>query len=77
MTILVWCGIPIVHSQTPPADNFNPGADGTVYALAVQPDGKVLVGGAFATLGGQPRNCLGRLHPDGTLQWFYPRGRVR
>jgi hypothetical protein len=31
---------------------FNPGADGDVRAMAVQPDGKILVGGNFATLGG-------------------------
>jgi uncharacterized delta-60 repeat protein len=49
---------------------FNPGAGGTypyVYSLAVQVDGKILVGGIFTTLGGQTRNCLGRLNADGTL----------
>jgi uncharacterized delta-60 repeat protein len=44
---------------------FNPGAGGgsypSVYSLAVQADGKVLVGGSFTILGGQPRNGLGRL----------------
>jgi uncharacterized delta-60 repeat protein len=44
---------------------FNPGADLTVRALALQADGKILVGG-FGTLGGQPCN-LGRLNADGTL----------
>jgi GH25 family lysozyme M1 (1,4-beta-N-acetylmuramidase) len=33
-----------------------------VYSLAVQADGKILVGGLFTTLGGQPRNYLGRLN---------------
>ncbi|MEI2722803.1 MAG: LamG-like jellyroll fold domain-containing protein [Verrucomicrobiota bacterium] len=47
--------------------NFNPGANGEVYALAVQTNGQILVGGAFTTLGGQPCNHLGRLNPDGTL----------
>jgi uncharacterized delta-60 repeat protein len=50
---------------------FNPGAGGdyepSVSSLAVQADGKILVGGSFTTLGGQPRNCIGRLNPDGTL----------
>jgi uncharacterized delta-60 repeat protein len=46
---------------------FNPGADDVVYCLAEQPDGKILVGGNFTTLGGQARNCLGRLNSDGTL----------
>jgi len=48
-------------------DSFNPGANGQVVALAVQPDGKILVGGSFTTLGGQSCNRLGRLNPDGTL----------
>ncbi len=50
---------------------FNPGANGTgyaaVYALAVQADGKIVVGGEFTQLGGQPRNNIGRINPDGTL----------
>src|SRR2546426_8121129 len=33
-------------------DGFDPGANDTVRALAVQADGKILVGGAFTTLGG-------------------------
>ncbi len=48
-------------------DSLNPGANGVVTALAVQPDGKILVGGSFTTLGGQSCNRLGRLNPDGTL----------
>jgi uncharacterized delta-60 repeat protein len=38
-----------------------------VSSLAVEADGKILVGGGFAALGGQQRNCLGRLNADGTL----------
>lgn len=56
-----------VHGQTPAADDFNPGADGAMSSLAVQADGKILVGGSFITLGEQPRNCVGRLNADGTL----------
>jgi uncharacterized delta-60 repeat protein len=48
-------------------DPLNPGPNNSVYALAVQPDAKILVGGAFNTLAGQPRNYLGRLNPDGSL----------
>jgi uncharacterized delta-60 repeat protein len=43
------------------------GVGGTVKALAVQPDGKVLVGGAFATFNGLPANRLVRLTPAGPL----------
>ena len=46
---------------------FNPGANGTVLALAVQADGKIVVGGSFTSLAGAVRNNLGRLNPDGSL----------
>jgi uncharacterized delta-60 repeat protein len=49
---------------------FNPGAGDSYYrpaSLLVQPDGKILVAGAFSALGGQPVNNLGRLNIDGTL----------
>src|SRR5258708_22093736 len=36
-----------------------------VYSLAVQADGKILVGGYFTTLGGQSRNYIGRLNNTG------------
>jgi uncharacterized delta-60 repeat protein len=58
---------PIAPAQTPLPDDFNPGANDSVYSLAVQADGKILVGGYFTTLGGQTCNYLGRLNPDGTL----------
>ena len=40
---------------------FNPNANGVLYALAVQPDGKILAGGLFTSIGGQPRNRIARL----------------
>src|SRR5207253_188118 len=51
---------------------FDPNANGTVLAVVVQPDGKILIGGTFTTLspnGGAAvtRNHLARLNPDGTL----------
>ena len=36
----------------------------TVYSIAVQADGKILVGGAFTSIGGQPRNRFARLTND-------------
>ena len=61
------------QAQYPPPDDFNPGASNGVYSLAVQADGKILVGGDFTTLGGQPRSRIGRLNADGTLdQGFNP-----
>jgi uncharacterized delta-60 repeat protein len=55
-----------VPSYATEAD-FDPGANNSVYTLLLQPDGKILVGGQFTTLGGQPRSNIGRLNPDGTL----------
>ena len=43
------------------ADSFNPNANDIVCALAVQADGKILVGGVFTTIGGQTRNSIARL----------------
>jgi len=48
---------------------FNPGvgANDTVYVLAVQPDGKVLIGGAFTTVDGVARSHVARLNANGWL----------
>ena len=40
---------------------FNPNANGTVHAIAVQVDGRVIAGGNFTTIGGQTRNNIVRL----------------
>jgi uncharacterized delta-60 repeat protein len=70
------CALAIVfHSAVARAqgavDAFDPGADQTVSAMAVQPDGKILVGGGFTHLGGGTgvtlRNRIGRLNVDGTV----------
>jgi uncharacterized delta-60 repeat protein len=46
---------------------------GSVYSVAVQADGKVLIGGYFTSVGGQTRNNIARLNADGTLDTgFYP-----
>jgi uncharacterized delta-60 repeat protein len=42
-------------------DSFDPNASGGVLTIALQPDGKVLVGGFFISIGGQPRNRIARL----------------
>lgn len=40
---------------------------GPVTSLAWQPDGKILVGGLFSSVGGQTRNRIARLNNDGSL----------
>src|SRR5205807_2604624 len=52
-------------------DGFDPNANGDVYVVVVQPDGKILIGGNFTTLspnGGVAvtRNRLARPNPAGT-----------
>jgi uncharacterized delta-60 repeat protein len=55
-------------SQTPSAaDGFDPDIDGNVFAMVTQPDGKVIVGGQFATVGGIERRNIARLNPDGSV----------
>ena len=53
------------NAQTP--DGFNPGSSGTVFAVAVQPDAKLIIGGAFQSVAGQTRNYIARLNSDATL----------
>lgn len=43
------------------------GANGAVYAIAVQEDGKILIAGRFTAVNGVPRNRLARLNTDGSL----------
>ncbi len=54
---------------------FNPGglgANGTVYALAVQTDGKVIIGGDFTAYNNTAVNHVARLNVDGTLDLNFP-----
>ncbi len=46
---------------------FNPDADAEVRTIAIQPDGKIIVAGAFTTIGGVTRNRVARLNADGSL----------
>lgn len=54
-----------LSAQTP--DGFNARANGVVFAMAVQLDGRIVAVGNFSSLAGQPRNCIGRFNQDGTL----------
>jgi uncharacterized delta-60 repeat protein len=48
--------------------SFSPGTDDyNIRALALQTDGKIIVGGYFSTLAGQSQSGVGRLNFDGTL----------
>src|ERR1043166_9086335 len=47
---------------------FDPNVAGQVFSLAIQSDGRVLVGGAFNEVGGKSHYQLARLNPDGTVE---------
>ena len=47
-----------VWAQNDPASNAQ--VDNLTCAMAVQPDGRIVVGGQFTLLDGVPRNHLGR-----------------
>ncbi|HQQ62815.1 MAG TPA: thrombospondin type 3 repeat-containing protein [Pseudomonadales bacterium] len=57
-------------------NGFNPGsgANSSVYALAMQPDGKVVIGGYFTTVNGISRNRIARLNADGSLDTGFDPG---
>jgi uncharacterized delta-60 repeat protein len=50
-------------------DNFNvgAGASSTVWTIAVQSDGKIIIGGNFTSYSGSSINYIARLNTDGTL----------
>lgn len=49
--------------------SFDPGtgANGTIYAVLIQPDNKIIIGGTFTTFNGTAREYLARLNADGSL----------
>ena len=57
-------------------DTFAPGSsvNNDLRALAVQPDGKILIAGRFTTVAGQTRNRIARLNEDGTLDTTFNPG---
>lgn len=71
-------GIARLDATTGAADSFNPNASGgfpptTVNTIVVQSDGRILAGGSFLNIGGQPRNRIARLDPvTGAADSFNP-----
>lgn len=69
-------GIARLNTDGTPDVTFNAGSgfDGPVEAIAVQGDGKILVGGAFLTCQGASRKGIARLHSDGSLDGSFTVG---
>ncbi len=51
------------------------GANAIVYAIGLQSDGKVIVGGDFTSINGTNRNRFARLNSDGSLDDTFDPGR--
>jgi uncharacterized delta-60 repeat protein len=47
--------------------SFTPNVASEIYVVAVQLDGKILIGGAFTSVGGRVSRYITRLNADGTL----------
>ncbi len=47
--------------------DFDPNTAGRVTSIAFQPDGRIIVGGNFTSIGGLTRNFIARVNTDGTL----------
>jgi uncharacterized delta-60 repeat protein len=50
------------------------GADNSIRGMALQPDGRLLIGGQFSTFDGAGRAGIARLMPDGTLDLSFEPG---
>lgn len=44
-----------------------PPSNSTINTIALLPDGRILIGGPFTTVGGQPHRAIARLNADGSL----------
>ncbi|TVQ77493.1 MAG: T9SS C-terminal target domain-containing protein [Flavobacteriales bacterium] len=65
-----------LHSDGSLDSSFNIGAglDNTVRSIALQNDGKIIVGGWFNSFDGTPRNLIARLNADGSLDGSFNPG---
>jgi uncharacterized delta-60 repeat protein len=54
--------------------NIGTGPNGFVSAVALQPDGKILIGGNFSSVNGIGRSLIARLNPDGSLDHSFNPG---
>ena len=63
--------------------NSGSGAGGRVFSIAIQNDGKILIGGVFTSYNGTPIKYIARLNSDGTLDGTFnspgagPSGNIR
>ncbi|HWC60397.1 MAG TPA: delta-60 repeat domain-containing protein, partial [Verrucomicrobiae bacterium] len=76
LSTLILTGISVC-GQIPLVDaTFHPdlSSDGQVYAIVVQTNGSIVIGGDFESVSGEPIANLARLFSDGTLDDSFPTG---
>jgi uncharacterized delta-60 repeat protein len=56
--------------------NMGTGPGGNIYSMAMQADGKLLIGGNLTSYNGTSQNCIARLNTDGTLDTGFNSGSV-
>ena len=81
ISMLVVSAVPLAaRAQSGGLDNSfdpGPGVDQSVYSIAVQVDGNILIGGSFSTFNNAPRTNIARLTSSGGLDTgFDPGGAV-
>src|SRR5258705_8014649 len=70
------------HPHNPPAGsrdttfNPNPGFNGDVYSVALQPGGQIVAAGNFTIVNNYPRNNIVRLNANGTMDTAFLNGLV-
>jgi uncharacterized delta-60 repeat protein/uncharacterized repeat protein (TIGR01451 family) len=62
------------NGQVDPSFTPGNGADGPIWSMALQTDGKVVVVGSFSEFNDFPRNGVARVNPDGTLDLGFDPG---
>ena len=66
-SLLIVSALPGISNSQSAIYGFDPNANSEVNSIAIQADGKILVGGDFTIIGGATRNYIARLNPDGSL----------
>ncbi len=54
--------------------NVGSGPDGSISAMVLQADGRILIGGSFELVDGNLRSCIARLNEDGSLDASFDPG---
>ncbi len=54
--------------------NVGAGANSSISAITIQPDGKIIIGGGFSSYSGIPINCIARINTDGSLDTTFAVG---